>query len=269
MNRELTISTATTRTSGYWNNQLTTKQDLTARIYEPIQLEITQDEYQALPKAERDKAKDHGGYVLGHLRGGRRRKGHVHNRSAITLDVDSLPAYTNLPQVLQDNLDCAWLAHTTTSHTPDQPRWRVIIWLSRNVTPDEYTALARRAAQDINPGLDWFDHTTYQPERFMYWPAATTDGDYQAHVSHNREDLDVDAWLSRYTDETEFEANNVNPLHTPAGTPFLATVCGGLPQLVVRSHSDIDLEAWWLLNGTRWLRTDDCDVEIITPLKSD
>lgn len=203
MNRELTISTATTRTSGYWNNQLTTKQDLTARIYEPIQLEITQDEYQALPKAERDKAKDHGGYVLGHLRGGRRRKGHVHNRSAITLDIDNLPTDTNLPQVLQDNLDCAWLAHTTTSHTPDQPRWRVIIWLSRNVTPDEYTALARRAAQDINPGLDWFDHTTYQPERFMYWPAATTDGDYQAHVSHNREDLDVDAWLSRYTDWTD------------------------------------------------------------------
>ncbi|ATZ08323.1 hypothetical protein BOR84_10615 [Corynebacterium striatum] len=79
-------------------------------------------------------------------------------------------------------------------------------------------------------------------------------------------DLDADA---RYTDETEFEANNVNPLHTPAGTPFLAHVCGGLPQLVVRSHSDIDLEAWWLLNGTRWLRTDDCDVEIIAPLKAD
>ena len=203
MNRELTISTATTRTSGYWNNQLTTKQDLTARIYQPIALDMTQAEYQALPKAERDKHKDHGGYVLGHLRGGRRRKGHVHNRSAITLDIDDLPTDTNLPQVLQDNLDCAWLAHTTTSHTPDQPRWRVIIWLSRNVTPDEYTALARRAAQDINPGLKWFDHTTYQPERFMYWPAATTDGDYQAHVSHNREDLDVDAWLSRYTDWTD------------------------------------------------------------------
>lgn len=40
MNRELTISTATTRTSTYWNNQLTTKQDLTARIYEPIALDI-------------------------------------------------------------------------------------------------------------------------------------------------------------------------------------------------------------------------------------
>lgn len=57
-----------------------------------------------------------------------------------------------------------------------------------------------------------------------------------------------------------------NPLHAPAGTPFLASVCGGLPQLVVRSHSDIDLEAWWFLNGTRWLRTDDCDVHIIHQL---
>lgn len=203
MNRELTISTATSRTSGYWNNQLTTKQDLTARIYDPIALDMTQAEYQALPKAERDKAKDHGGYVLGHLKQGRRRKGHVHNRSAITLDIDNLPKDTDLPQVLQDNLDAAWLAHTTTSHTPDQPRWRVIIWLGRKVTPDEYTALARRAAQDINPGLEWFDHTTYQPERFMYWPAATTDGDYQAHVSTGREDLNVDAWLGRYTDWTD------------------------------------------------------------------
>ena len=200
MNRELTISTATTRTSTYWNNQLTTKQDLTARIYQPIALDMTQAEYQQLPKTERDRAKDHGGYVLGHLRNGRRRKGHVLNRSAITLDIDNLPTDTNLPQVLQDNLDAAWLAHTTTSHTPDQPRWRIIIWLGRNVTPDEYEALARRAAQDINPGLEWFDHTTYQPERFMYWPAATTDGDYQAHVSTGREDLDVDTWLSRYTD---------------------------------------------------------------------
>ncbi|MCQ9341320.1 virulence-associated E family protein [Corynebacterium phoceense] len=201
--RELTISTANSRTSTHWTNSLTTKQDITARIYEPIALDMTQDEYQALPKAERDKAKDHGGYVLGHLRGGRRRKGHVHNRSAITLDIDNLPTDTNLPQVLQDNLDAAWLAHTTTSHTPTQPRWRVIIWLDRNVTPDEYTALARRAAQDINPGLTWLDQTTYQPERMMFWPAATTDGDYQAHVSTGRQDLDVDAWLDRFTDWTD------------------------------------------------------------------
>ncbi|WP_368921732.1 hypothetical protein [Corynebacterium striatum] len=80
-------------------------------------------------------------------------------------------------------------------------------------------------------------------------------------------EADADA---RYTDENDSDVVDyeiiANPLHAPAGTPFLASVCGGLPQLVVRSHSDIDLEAWWLLNGTRWLRTDDCDVHIIHQL---
>lgn len=71
---------------------------------------------------------------------------------------------------------------------------------------------------------------------------------------------------ARYRYETEYEANDFEPLDAPAGTPFLATVCGGLPQLVVRSHTCIDLEAWWFLNGSRWLRADDCDVHIIHQL---
>ena len=72
------------------------------------------------------------------------------------------------------------------------------------------------------------------------------------------------------TDEIDSDVvdceNIAHPLDAPAGTPFLASVCGGLPQLVVRSHTQIDLEAWWFLNGTRWLRTDDRDVHIIHQL---
>lgn len=81
--------------------------------------------------------------------------------------------------------------------------------------------------------------------------------------------LDADAryrYKIKYAEITPESAGDVEPLHTPAGTPFLASVCGGLPQLVVRSHTCIDLEAWWFLNGTRWLRADDCDVHIIHQL---
>ncbi|ERS41846.1 MULTISPECIES: hypothetical protein [Corynebacterium] len=84
--------------------------------------------------------------------------------------------------------------------------------------------------------------------------------------------LDADAryrYKIKYAETDSESADDVEPLDSPAGTPFLASVCGGLPQLVVRTHSVIDLEAWWFLNGTRWLRTDDCDVEIIAPLKTD
>lgn len=66
--------------------------------------------------------------------------------------------------------------------------------------------------------------------------------------------------------ETAQVSAEYNPLHAPAGTPFLARVCGGLPQLVVRSSSEIDLESWWFLNGSRWLRCDDQDVAIMNRL---
>lgn len=197
-NRELKIATANTRTSSHWTNQLTTHQDLTARAYEPTTINLTQNEYQKLPKTERDKHKDVGGFVAGHLKHGRRRKGHILTRSFITLDLDNIPADTNLPDTLADTVPYAWLAHTTLSHTENNPRWRVWVWLQRDITADEYGAIARRVAQDINPGLAWFDPTTYEPERFFYWPATLTDGDYHAHVSSKKDALNPDDYLDRY-----------------------------------------------------------------------
>lgn len=200
MNRELTIATATTRTATTWTNTHTNKQDLTARAYEPITINTTTTEYHQANKTTQATYKDVGGFVGGHLRHGQRRKGNTLTRSLITLDIDNLPKDTDLPQHLQNTLTCAWLAHTTLSHTPDNPRWRVWIWLTHDITPDQYGAIARRLAQDINPGMAWFDHTTFQPERLMYWPATLIDADYHVEVSHGRNDLDPQTILNRYTD---------------------------------------------------------------------
>ena len=197
-NRELKIATATTRTSSHWANQLTTLQDLTARAYEPIIVNCTKDEYKKMTKAERDKHKDVGGFVGGHLKHGRRRKGHILTRSLITLDLDNIPEDVDLAQVLADTLPYAWLAHTTLSHLTTEQRWRIWVWLHRDVTADEYGAVARRAAQDINPGLAWFDPTTFEPERFFYWPATLEDGDYHVEISTEKEPLNPDDYLDRY-----------------------------------------------------------------------
>ena len=195
--RELTIATAPRRTTTHWTNTHTDRQALTAKAYDPTVLPITQHDYHRLPKAKKDELKDVGGFVGGHLKNGLRRKGHALTRSLITLDIDNLPNDVGLPQALA-KLPFAWLAHTTLSHTEDNPRWRIWIWISRNITPDEYEAIARRIAQDINPGLTWFDPTTFQPERFMYWPATTEDGDYHTHTSHNAPELNPDDVLARY-----------------------------------------------------------------------
>lgn len=60
-----------------------------------------------------------------------------------------------------------------------------------------------------------------------------------------------------------------HPLNTPAGTPFIASVCGGIPQLVVRTHHRGDLQAWWYLNADEWLQTDHQDLDHITPLTTE
>lgn len=56
-------------------------------------------------------------------------------------------------------------------------------------------------------------------------------------------------------------------LHAPAGTPFIASVCSGIPQLVVRTHHTTEQQAWWYLNGTEWLQTDHQDLDYIIPLE--
>lgn len=197
-NRELKISTASSKTALKWTNKLTTLQDMTAMAYEPVVVELTKSEYFSLPKGEKDKHKDVGGFVGGHLKNGRRRKGHVLSRSLVTLDLDNIPADVDLAAVLAETLPYAWLAHTTLSHSPEKPRWRVWVWLTRDISPDEYGAVSRRIAQDINPGLEWFDPSTFENERLMYVPATLTDGDYHVEVSSKKDILNPDDFLARF-----------------------------------------------------------------------
>lgn len=217
MNRELTIATAPRRTATTWENTYTTKQDLTAVIYDPIVVNIKTHTYHNTNKKTRDHFKDVGGYVGGHLRDGKRKKGYVLTRSFITLDADNTPTSVDLIAELNKR-PFAWLAHTTLSHTPENPRWRIIIWLTRDVTADEYEAIARRISQDICPGLVWFDPTTFQPERMMYNAAVLKDNeDYRAEVSTGNPDLNPDEILARYTDWTDVTTwPGVNPTQAKA-----------------------------------------------------
>ena len=131
-------------------------------------------EYKKFSKARRDTTKDVGGFVLGHLKGGRRKKDTVESRSGITLDADHADSgFTDTVEMLFPH-KCA--IYSTHSHTPDDPRLRVVIPLTREVTPDEYAALSRLVAETI--GMDYFDDSTYEPERLMYWPSTPFDGEY-------------------------------------------------------------------------------------------
>lgn len=131
-------------------------------------------DYINFSKDIQDNIKDVGGFVGGFLKGGKRRKDTVINRSLVTLDADF--AYEKMIEDIEKNCDFAMCIYTTHKHTKENPRFRIVIPLSYEVDPIEYEAIARKLA--FNIGIDYFDDTTYSPSRLMYFPSTSKDGDY-------------------------------------------------------------------------------------------
>jgi len=190
---DLKIAYGDSRKTKRWVNKKITWPDLVDQFRVPRKTVETVAEYAKLAKEARDNAKDKGGFVLGHLKGGQRGKGTVEARSGITLDADhATPEFLDRVETVATY---PYAIYSTHSHTPDQPRFRLVIPLARAVTPDEYMALARLVADEI--GMDFFDDTTYEPERLMYWPSCPADGEYVFIDSVGGDLLDPDTYLAK------------------------------------------------------------------------
>lgn len=170
------IATGLRRSDTHWKNQTVMWSKLLERLEHPQRTSETVKEYSSLPKAKRDLIKDVGGFVGGGLRGGRRKADRVDSRSIITLDADFAPAdFVTLVDLAFG--DYGYCIYSTHSHNPPAAcRYRLLIRLDRDVSPEEYEAAARVAAQRI--GIEFFDDTTYQPCRLMYWASCPLDGEY-------------------------------------------------------------------------------------------
>ena len=196
-NGELAVALGKSRFETAWKNKTMLWSVLLKRLSASQQTGETHAEYMKLPKSEQDRIKDIGGFVGGHLKDGRRKTGAVVARQILTLDLDFPPA--DLWESLMDNLDldCAMAVYSTHKHTPDKPRLRLIMPLSRAVSPDEYEAIARKIAEKI--GIDYFDDSTFQPARLMYWPSNSADVAPEFR-SYDAPFLNADEVLAEYPD---------------------------------------------------------------------
>ena len=189
------VSTGNSRMEKRWNGGEMELEDFVRRISRTIRTAETVEQYRKLSKARQDSIKDVGGFVMGKLKGGRRKKDCVVFRSALTLDMDHAEA--DIPERMEMFFDFRCLIYSTHKHTPEGPRFRLVVPLSRNVSPDEYAAVARKVAEDI--GMELFDDTTYEPSRLMYWPSTSADGEFVFRDVAG-EILDPDVVLARYRD---------------------------------------------------------------------
>lgn len=189
------IAYGNSRMEKRWKNNEISWDDFCRRVSTTQTTTETVEEYRKMTKPQQDAVKDVGGFVGGHLRGGRRKTGTVLCRSMLTLDMDhGTPDILDELSLFNSHELCVYSTH---KHTPEAPRLRLIFPLKRDVSEEEYPALARKVAQEI--GMDLFDETTYQPHRLMYWPSTSRNGEYVYQVMDG-DILDPDAYLGLYDD---------------------------------------------------------------------
>jgi predicted P-loop ATPase len=194
--RQITISTAGSRTAKLWHQQTLYWSELCDRLKVAARGQETLEAYLRLPKRQQDDLKDVGGFVGGGLTGGHRKANAVTGRDLITLDLDNIPA-GGADDVLKclGGLGCAYVVYSTRKHEPGKPRLRCLFPLDRTATADEYEPLARKLASII--GMAPMDPTTFEASRLMYFPSCCKDSQYVYQVA-DKPFLAVDGLLGMY-----------------------------------------------------------------------
>lgn len=197
MDTNIIIATGRSRSARSWKSQKMTWSALANKLAEPTVTNETAAEYAKMSKADQGQKKDVGGFVGGYIpKNGRRVRGAVKERYLITLDADN-PSEDFLLDLDMELGGMEYVLYSTHSHTADNPRYRVIIPVDRAMKPDEYQAVSRRIADNI--GIEFFDPSTHQAERLMYWPSCPKDVEYVYQRGEGNL-VSVDQYLSTYRD---------------------------------------------------------------------
>lgn len=192
---QIKIAVGRNRKEKKWKNKEISWQDLLAKLAKTFKSRETVAEYAKMSKAQQGEIKDIGGFVGGWLANGSRKSDTVLCRSVLTLDADT--ASKDFWEDLTAFNDYACCIYSTHKHTPEAPRLRLVIPLTRTVDAEEYEAVARMVANDL--GIDQFDDTTYQASRLMFWPSTPSDGVF-VFEQQDGAWLDPDEILKRYPD---------------------------------------------------------------------
>lgn len=173
--RDLKIAYGNSRTAKFWSNKTIKFDELCDRLRNPIYTSESAEEYPKLPKGQRDDIKDKGGFVAGHLSDNRRQANKVVCRSMLVYDLDSIEQ--DFLKDISAKISNKGCYYTTHSHTAEKPRARMIIPVTRDMTPDEFNAAARYYAQD-NGFISMLDPCSFSPHQLMYWPTCPSNGEY-------------------------------------------------------------------------------------------
>lgn len=193
---KLNIAEGHAANSKIWKNKTIFWSDFVSRISDVSRMRVTFKEFINAKREDQTVLKGaSGGYVGGYLRGGKRSPKNVVHRQLLTLDIDfgGLDIWEDITLLYAN----AAILHGTAKHEKESPRYRLLMPLDRECTPDEYVAVARQVAGSI--GIDLFDQTTFETNRLMFYPVSPKDVDFYIEIQDGPW-LKVDEVLNTYLD---------------------------------------------------------------------
>ena len=176
--------------------------------------EETLEEYNKLPKTAQLKLKDRGWFNGNTYSVASRLTQHIESIALLALDVDngSADIVTHIGNAIDPLIASDGFAHfigSTRKHTPEKPRLRLVIPLTRNVSIDEADALKRMIAFRI--GMKAFDTVSFRANQVMFWPSRCSDGE-EFTLRADGDWLDPDAALAAWY-PLGWQDRNDWPLH--------------------------------------------------------
>ena len=197
--------------------------ELVERLTKSKKTRETFSEFQAMASLDKLAIKDTGWFVGGLFDPPLRKSFNLVSRSLLVLDLDHLESW-DIEEIKATYGKYAYLVHSSHSHSAERPRLRLVIPLTRDVTPEEYEPLSRLVANMLD--MDMFDKTTHQFSRIMFWPSHASDGEVYLDVNDG-EWLDPDHFLDTLESLDAFgewpsasDEQSVRPSAARAQDPF-------------------------------------------------
>lgn len=171
------------------------------RRFEPVVTREKFHQYKAMGDQQQARVKNAGGwYMPAPTESGTRKKSAILPRDVITLDVDYATPEWQAKFLAGAFMQGIFLfGHTTRSHTPEKPRFRVIIPVTEPIHAEDYGRVCRIVAQKFDPDLEHVDKVSARIAQMMYYPTCSSDME-QHYVRYIQEgelldwQAEVDAW---------------------------------------------------------------------------
>lgn len=176
--RQITYSLGSGTNLGKSRNTKETIKKFKDRFRQPHVTPEKYHEYKKFSDAQQRTLKGSNGWMMRGpvAKGQNRNRNSILPSQIITLDIDyATPEFVE--KLLNGGIlpGVEIIAHTTRSHTPENPRFRIIIFLKEQLHRERYQAASRIVAQLVDPDMEWVDKVSFRPAQMMYMPTVSKD----------------------------------------------------------------------------------------------